>query len=74
MVVTGEEDSLMRSGVSDYDAVQVNAQRDAGKWSAVRLVTVPPPPPPPRPGNRDGADPGEMECLVHVQFTVTVVL
>ncbi len=26
--------------MSDYDAVQVNAQRDAGKCSAVRLVTV----------------------------------
>ncbi len=29
--------------MSDYDAVQVKGQRDAGKCSAVRLVTVTPP-------------------------------
>ncbi len=28
------------SGVSDYGGVQVSSKRDAGKWSAVQLVTA----------------------------------
>ncbi len=34
--------------MSDYDGVQVSGQRDAGKCSAIELLTVTLPPPPGR--------------------------
>ncbi len=54
-MATGEDDSLMEGRCEcrcecrcDYDRVQVSGQRDAGKCSAVQLVTVTLPPPPGR--------------------------